>query len=188
MIKPLLNLQLEKRPPVPLPGPGKPQPRPFTAVAMETRVAWSPAPKSHAFPLRWRLLIGRLSGRYHQPRILLGVGAGSRPRGTLSLKNLCLWPFWGRTGFMPHSAKKTKSQVGRCPLLFLELMFMPRERGGGKVSNAPSGTYSVPQIWSTGSAGDVSVRPTLNLPPSPPFLFSCGIPGPPGRCTLPLPH
>ena len=38
------------------------------AVAMEIRVAWSPAPQGHAFPLRWSLLIGRPSGSYHQPR------------------------------------------------------------------------------------------------------------------------
>lgn len=54
---------------------GRGSPRPVSrfrgrpeAVAMETRAAWTPPSKSHAFPLRWSLLIGWPLGLYHPPR------------------------------------------------------------------------------------------------------------------------
>lgn len=61
---------------------------------MATRAAWNPLPsQSHAFPLRWSLLIGRSFGRYHPSRTRKGVEEEEfEPRGTRALKACACGP------------------------------------------------------------------------------------------------
>lgn len=77
-------------------------------------------------------------------------------------------------------------EVGGNTLLLLLESVLPegeKKRGWWRRRQRPLRS-PIPQIESPGSAGDVSVRPSLNLPrPRPPSLVWCGIPGRPGRRT-----